>query len=237
MSAPSVALADVSFHLPAGRVLGVLGRTGSGKTTMTRLLCRLYNPEEGTIRLGGRDLHDLPLAELRRAVGLVTQDVQLFGATVAENIALFDAAMPEASIRQALGELGLLDWVLQMPQGLETKLAPGGGDLSAGEAQLLAFARILLRDPGLVILDEATSRLDPLTENRLERAIDRLLRGGKGRTAIIIAHRLHTVQAADDILILDEGRIVEFGPRASLAADPGSRFSQLLRVGLEEALA
>ena len=229
-------LTDVSFHLPPGRVLGVLGRTGSGKTTMTRLLCRLYDPDAGTIRLGGCDLRETPLAELRRAVGLVTQDVQLFGASVSENISLFDSQKAESDIRQALGELGLLDWVLQMPQGLDTKLAPGGGNMSAGEAQLLAFARILLRDPGLVILDEATSRLDPVTEGRLERAIDRLLHGGKPRTAIVIAHRLHTVQRADDILILHEGRVVEFGPRAALAADPNSRFSQLLRTGLEEAL-
>ena len=234
---PVAVVTDVSFHLPSGRVLGVLGRTGSGKTTLTRLLCRLYDPQAGTIRLGGCDLRETPLAELRRAVGLVTQDVQLFGATVSENIALFDTQTPEPAIRQALGELGLLDWVLQMPQGLDTKLAPGGGGMSAGEAQLLAFARILLRDPGLVILDEATSRLDPVTERRLERAIDRLLHGGKPRTAIIIAHRLHTLQRADDILILHEGRVVEFGPRAALAADPDSRFSQLLRTGLEEVLA
>ena len=237
-ASPMATLADISFHLPPGRVLGVLGRTGSGKTTMTRLLCRLYDPEEGAIRLAGCDLRDIPLADLRRTVGLVTQDVQLFGATVRENIALFDVETPEADIRRALGELELLDWVLQMPQGLETKLAAGGGNMSAGEAQLLAFARLLLRDPGLVILDEATSRLDPLTERRLERAIDRLLRGeGTRRSAIIIAHRLHTVQRADDILILHEGRILEFGPRATLAADPDSRFSQLLRTGLEEALA
>lgn len=234
---PGAVVTDVSFQLPPGRVLGVLGRTGSGKTTTTRLLCRLYDPQAGTIRLGGCDLREIPLAELRRAVGLVTQDVQLFGATVSENIALFDAQTPESAIRQALGELGLLDWVLQMPQGLDTKLAGGGGGMSAGEAQLLAFARILLRDPGLVILDEATSRLDPVTERRLERAIDRLLHGGKPRTAIIIAHRLHTLQRADDILILHEGRVIEFGPRTALAADPDSRFSQLLRTGLEEVLA
>lgn len=234
---PAAVVTDVSFHLPPGRVLGVLGRTGSGKTTLTRLLCRLYDPQAGTIRLGGCDLREIPLAELRRAVGLVTQDVQLFAATVSENIALFDTQTPESAIRQALDELGLLDWVLRMPQGLDTKLAPGGGSMSAGEAQLLAFARILLRDPSLVILDEATSRLDPVTERRLERAIDRLLHSGKPRTAIIIAHRLHTVQRADDILILHEGRVIEFGSRAALAADPNSRFSQLLRTGLEEVLA
>ena len=231
------ALVDVSFELLAGRVLGVLGRTGSGKTTLTRLLFRLYDPESGAIRLAGTDLRETPLQALREAVGLVTQDVQLFAATVRENITLFDESMPEERIESALEALGLLNWVRAMPQGIDTELAPGGG-MSAGEAQLLAFARILLRDPGLVILDEAASRLDPIAERRLERAVDRLLSGvGGRRTAIVIAHRLRTVEAADDILILERGAVVEYGPRAALAADPGSRFSQLLRVGLEEALA
>jgi ATP-binding cassette subfamily B protein len=219
-------------------VLGVLGRTGSGKTTLTRLLLRLYDPESGVIRLGDTDVRDAPFAALRAAVGLVTQDVQLFGATVRENITLFDDAVPDARVEAALSRLGILDWVAALPRGLDTELAPGGGGMSAGEAQLLAFARILLRDPGLVILDEAASRLDPLTERRLERAIDHLLRGaGAQRTAIVIAHRLSTVQAADDILILEDGAVAEVGPRMALAADPASRFSRLLRAGLEEALA
>jgi ATP-binding cassette, subfamily B, bacterial len=231
------ALDEVSFALPAGRVLGVLGRTGSGKTTLTRLLFRLYDPERGAIRLGETDLRNTSLETLREAVGLVTQDVQFFAATVRENITLFDENVPEQRIEGALAALGLLDWVRAMPLGLDTQLAPGGG-MSAGEAQLLAFARILLRDPGLVILDEAASRLDPVTERRLEAAIDLLLHGDDGqRTAIVIAHRLRTVQAADDILILERGAVVEYGTRAALATDPNSRFSQLLRAGLEEALA
>jgi ABC-type multidrug transport system fused ATPase/permease subunit len=231
-------LRDVSFALPAGRTLGVLGRTGSGKTTLTRLLLRLYDPESGAIRLGGTDIRDVPLAALRSAVGLVTQDVQLFGATVRENITLFDEDARDEEIEAALEKLGILDWARGLPQGLDTRLEPGGGGMSAGEAQLLAFARLLLRDPGLVILDEAASRLDPLTERRLEGAIAHLLRGnGHRRTALVIAHRLQTVQAADDILILEGGAVAEVGPRAALAADPGSRFSQLLRTGLEEALA
>jgi len=164
---------------------------------------------------------------------MVTQDVQLFGASVRDNIALFDPAVTDEQIRAALAGLDLLEWVQRLG-GLEAELAAGGGGLSAGEAQLLAFARVLLRDPALVILDEAASRLDPATEARLERAIDRLL---AGRTAIVIAHRLHTVGRADDILILDEGRIIEFGPRRQLAADPASRFHSLLQTGLEEALA
>ena len=130
--------------------------------------------------------------------------------------------------------LGLLDWVRQMPQGLDTMLAGGGQGISAGEAQLLAFTRLLLRDPSLIILDEAASRLDPVTERRLETAIDRLL---AGRTAIVIAHRLHTLQRADNVLILEAGHVVEYGPRAHLAADPNSRFAHLLHSGLEEVLA
>ncbi len=246
------AITALSFTLAPGRVLGVLGRTGSGKTTLTRLLFRLYDPNTGAIRVGGADLREVTLEGLRRRVGLVTQDVQLFGASVRDNISLFDPAVQDDAIRRALADLDLLAWVEAMPGGLDARLAAGGGGMSAGEAQLLAFARLLLRDPGLVILDEAASRLDPVTEARLERAIDRVLtlrssspdrpagqerRGGGVRTAIIIAHRLSTVQRADDILILEAGRAVEFGPRVELAADPASRFSSLLRTGLEEALA
>lgn len=228
---------EVSFALAAGRTLGVLGRTGSGKTTLTRLLFRLYDPDAGAIRLGGVDTRDMSLDALRAGVGLVTQDVQLFAATVRDNITLFDETVSTERVEAALESLGLLEWVAAMPQGLDTALAPGGG-MSAGEAQLLAFARILLREPGLVVLDEAASRLDPVTEQRLERAIDALLGGGVARrSAIIIAHRLRTVQAADDILILEKGQVTEFGPREALATDPHSRFNELLRAGLEEALA
>ena len=225
-------LRDVAFSLPPGRLLGVLGRTGSGKTTLTRLLFRLYDPQAGAVRLGGTDIRDLSFEALRCAVGLVTQDVQLFGATVRDNITLFDDRIPDGEIEAALAALGILDWVRGMPQGLATRLAPGGAGMSAGEAQLLAFARILLRNPGLVVLDEAASRLDPVTERRLERAIDTLLGGnGARRTAIVIAHHLETVQRADDILILEGGRVVEFGRRESLVRDPGSRFSRAAPYG------
>ena len=185
------------------------------------------------IRLGGADLRDVGFDDLRGRVGLVTQDVQLFGASVRDNITLFDPRVTDEQISSALAKLDLGEWV-QALGGLDAELNAGGGGMSAGEAQLLAFTRLLLRDPGLVILDEAASRLDPITEARLERAIDRLL---AGRTAIIIAHRLHTVGRADDILILEEGRVVEFGPRRQLAEDPASRFHRLLQTGLEEALA
>ena len=224
----------LSMDLKPGTVLGLLGRTGSGKTTLARLLLRLYDPLEGAISLGGVDIRHARLRELRHAVGFVTQDVQLFNATLRENLTMFDSAIPDAKIMQVVRELGLTEWYAALPDGLDTVLGPGGGSLSAGEAQLLAFARIFLRDPGLVVLDEASSRLDPATERLIEQAVDRLLRG---RSGIIIAHRLATVQRADEIMVLEDGRVLEHGPRLELANNPRSRFSQLLRTGLEEVLA
>jgi ATP-binding cassette subfamily B protein len=227
-------LSGINFHLPPGTILGLLGRTGSGKTTLTRLLMRFYDPRQGVLRLGETPLPELPLALLRQRIGLVTQDIQLFDASLRDNLTLFDPAIPDERILAALAELGLLEWCRSLPDGLNTKLEPGGSRLSAGEAQLLAFVRVFLRDPGLIILDEASSRLDPATEARLDRAVERLL---QGRTAIIIAHRLRTVQRADRILILENGRQIEYGERQALASDSGSLFARLLRTGLEEALA
>ena len=224
----------LSFHIQPGERLGLLGRTGSGKTTLTRLLFRLYDPLEGDIRLNGIDLRDLALADLRQRVAIVTQDIQLFNATVRDNLTFFNRSISDARIMQVLDELDMLDWLNRLPRGLDTKLEPGGKGISAGEAQLLAFARVYMKDPGLVILDEASSRLDPATDHRLQRAVDRLL---AGRTGIIIAHRLATVQSVDNIMILEEGHCCENGPREQLARDPQSRFAQLLRTGLEEALA
>src|SRR5205085_2776584 len=176
-----------------------LGRTGSGKTTLTRLLFRLYDPTRGAVKLGSVDIREVGLDDLRARVGMVTQDVQLFSASLRDNIAFFDPAIGDERIMAALDALGLRDWLGAMPEGLDTRLAAGGAGMSAGEAQLLAFTRLLLKDPGLIILDEAASRLDPITEQRLERAITALLQsdGGRQRTAIIIAHRLRTVQRAD----------------------------------------
>lgn len=226
-------LRDIEFHLVPRRILGLLGRSGSGKTTLTRLLFRLYDPTQGEISLDGKAVPGLPIQELRKRVGMVTQNIQLFHATVRENLTFFDPAITDEAVVQALRDLGLWDWYELLPQGLDTELESGGGGLSAGEAQLLAFTRIFLRDPGLVILDEATSRLDPATEHRIEQAVDKLV---QNRTAIIVAHRLGTVQRADDILILEDGQVCEYGERAALAADPASRFSQLLQTGMEEVL-
>ncbi|MGC9335784.1 MAG: ABC transporter ATP-binding protein [Anaerolineae bacterium] len=235
-------LRDVSFSLAPGSVLGLLGRTGSGKTTLTRLLFRFYDPDVGAIRLAGAgvadarfiDIRQAPLVELRQRVGMVTQSIQLFHATVRENLTFFDDSIPDVHIMDVLESVGLGAWYRSLPQGLDTELESGGGGLSAGQAQLLAFARVFLQDPGLVILDEASSRLDPATEALIERAVDCLV---ADRTAIIIAHRLGTVQRADDIMILSEGSIVEFGPRSALAGDPDTCFHGLLEKGLEEVLA
>jgi len=222
---------NISFTLEAGKTLGLLGRTGSGKTTITRLLFRFYDIQSGRISIGDQDIRDIQLDELRQHVGLVTQDVQLFNASVRDNLALFHPQVSDEKIIAILQELGLGPWYESLSDGLNTGLSAGSSGLSAGEAQLLAFTRVFLKDPGLVILDEPSSRLDPATEQNINRAVERLL---QNRTGIVIAHRLETVQRVDDILILDDGQIQEFGPRATLVANPTSQFSQLLKTGLEE---
>ena len=229
-------LDDLSFVLEPGKVLGLLGRTGSGKTTLTRLLFRLYDPVAGTIRLGDVPLGDAGLSDLRQRVGLVTQDVQLFRGTVRDNVRLFGEHVSDARILDAFRELGLREWLRSLPDGLDTALLSGSKSLSAGEAQLLAFTRVYLKNPGVVILDEASSRLDPATEQLLERAVDRLLHAPR-RTAIIIAHRLLTVGRADEIMVLKDGRIHEYGAREALAGDPSSHFNRLLQTGRGEVLA
>ena len=226
-------LTEISFEIQPGRVLGILGRTGAGKSTLTRLLFRLYDPDQGSVWLGGMNLRDVRLHDLRGRVAMVTQDVQLFQATVRDNLTFFNRDIRDEQLEQVLKQLRLWDWVQSLPKGLDTPLA-GGQSLSAGEAQLLAFARVFLKDPGLVILDEASSRLDPATEMLMERAVDRLF---AERTGVLIAHRLKTVQRADDILIMENGCVVEYGPRVVLASTPTSRFYHLLQTGLEEALA
>ncbi len=232
-----IVLHDISFRLQPGKVLGLLGRTGSGKTTLTRLIFRLYDPDSGVVRVGDADalldVRDIPLDMLRQQVGMVTQNIQLFHASVRDNLTFFDREIPDARILEVIHALGLGAWYASLEDGLDTELESGGGGLSAGEAQLLAFTRIFLKDPGLVILDEASSRLDPATEDLIERAVDRLV---QNRTALVIAHRLGTVERADEIMILDKGRIIEQGEREALASDPDARFYHLLQTGMEEVL-
>lgn len=224
----------LNLTLKPGEVLGLLGRTGSGKSTMARLLLRFYDPQSGSIALGGTDIRSCKLVDLRKRVALVTQNIEIMQGTIRDNLTFYDDSIKDEQIIEVLKELGLGAWYEAMPEGLNTGLASGGGSLSAGEAQLLAFARVFLTNPGLVIMDEASSRLDPLTEQRMEKAVSKLL---TQRSCIMIAHRLTTVQRADHILILDNGRVLESGKREHLAADPNSRFSQLLATGLEEVLA
>ncbi|MEW8978546.1 MAG: ABC transporter ATP-binding protein [Symbiobacterium sp.] len=224
-------LKGLSFHLEPGQTLGVLGRTGSGKSSLIRLLCRFYDPQEGAVRLGGVDIRQVPLDALRSRIGLISQEVGLFGGTLRENLALFNPAITDAQIWDAVARLGLTGWFGRFEEGLDSRIGPAGGGLSAGEAQLLALVRLALRDPGLVILDEFTARIDPVTEALLQTAVDRLL---AGRTAIIIAHRLTTVERADYILVLEEGLAREWGPRSLLARDPHSHYSRLRSAGREE---
>ena len=220
------ALRHIDLHVPAGTHVGIIGRTGSGKTTLGRLVLRLWEVDSGSVQVGGIDVRQLQTAALRSRVAVVTQDVELFRATLRDNLTLF-ASKPatDAELAGVLEKVGLGRWFAGQPHGLDTMLE-GGQSLSAGEAQLLAFARAFLSDPGIVVLDEASSRLDPDTEARLAAASHSLL---GGRTALIVAHRLATLDEVDHIVVVDDSRIVEQGPRAELAADPDSRYAQLLR--------
>jgi len=218
-------LDNLSFTILPGQTLGLLGRTGSGKTTIARLVARFLEVNHGEIKLHGINISDISLASVRQRVGLVTQEVQLFQGSVRDNLTFWDETISDRVILDALDQLGLTPWLKRLPDGLDTPLMHGNG-LSAGEAQLVALARVFLQDPGLIILDEASARLDPRTEQLIETALDRLL---QNRTAIIIAHRLSTIMRADDILLLEDGRVIEQGARAILERNPSSRFATLLR--------
>jgi ABC-type multidrug transport system fused ATPase/permease subunit len=183
--------------------------------------------------INGKNIKDYPLEELRRNVAIVTQDVQIFEATLRDNITLFDNTIADSVIFEALNDVGLTSWFESLEKGLDTPLS-GDQGLSAGESQLLALTRVFLMNPNLIILDEASSRLDPHTESLIESALDKLL---KDRTSIIIAHRLSTLDRTDDILLLENGKILEHGERDQLARDPQSRYSQLLKTGMQEVLA
>jgi ABC-type multidrug transport system fused ATPase/permease subunit len=221
-------LRAVDLHVPAGTHLGLIGRTGSGKTTLGRLLLRFWDVDAGAVRIGGVDVRDLRVDALRARAGVVTQDVELFRASLRDNLTLLGAVeADDARLLDVLADVGLGPWLASLPDGLDSAVH-GAGSLSAGEAQLLAFARAFLAEPDVVVLDEPSSRLDPVTEARIARATRRLL---DGRTAVIVAHRLATLDEVDDIAVLDAGRLVEHGPRRALAADPHSRYARLRAAG------
>lgn len=227
--AGNFAMRDINLSLRAGHTCALVGRTGSGKSTLASLLSRAVEPPRGTVFLGGVDVLDLDLQSHRSAVGVVTQRTELLAGTLADNITLFADAAPGA-VESAVAELGLTDWVAGLPDGLNTVLGPGGTSLSAGEEQLVAFARLLVRDVSVVVLDEATARMDPVTEARVVRAADRLI---SGRTGILVAHRLSTTHRAEQVAVLASGQIIQQGPRAHLASEPGP-FRELLDAAAHE---
>jgi len=227
-------LHDISFSLQPGERLGIVGRTGSGKTSISRLLLRLYNTDSGTIEVGGVDIRSLRLEALYNRVGMVTQDVQLFDGTLRDNLTLFDSSISDEDILATINKLGLRTWIDGLSNGLSTHLSAGGTSLSAGEAQLFALTRVFLAKPSLVILDEPSSRLDAATEAVLQNAVEQLM---EHCTVIIIAHRLSTLENVDKIMVLGNGHILEFGEREALAKNSSSHYAKLLRTDHQEELA
>jgi ATP-binding cassette subfamily B protein len=211
--------------LPAGQTVAVVGSTGAGKSTLAKLLARFYDPSDGRVLLDGVDLRELAMPELRRGVVMVTQEAFLFSGTVAENIAIGRPEATREEIEQAAQAIGAHDFISALPDGYDTDVRKRGGRISAGQRQLVAFARALLADPAVLILDEATSSLDVPGERAVQRAMATVLRG---RTAVVIAHRLSTVEIADRVLVMEHGRIVEDGTPAELVAGAG-RFADLHR--------
>jgi ABC-type multidrug transport system fused ATPase/permease subunit len=229
-SGPEV-LTDVDLAITAQTRVAVVGETGSGKTTFAKLLTRLMDPSQGEVLLSGVPLTGLRFASLRSRVVMVPQDGFLFDASVADNVRFAKPGMGDDEVYLAFAELGLADWVDGLPDGLATQVGERGEALSVGERQLVALARAYVADPDLLVLDEATSAVDPATEVRLQRTLDAVTRG---RTTIAIAHRLSTAQAADEVLVVDRGRVVQRGPHGELVAQPDSVYGRLYASWLEQ---
>ncbi len=217
-------LRDVTLDIDAGRRVAIVGETGSGKSTFAKLLTRLMDPTHGTVLLDGIDVREVAQTSLRSSVVLVPQEGFLFDDTLAANVRYGRLDADEATILASADELGLTDWVDSLPRGLDTQVGQRGESLSAGERQLVALLRAHLADPDLLVLDEATSAVDPALEMRIGRALERLM---SGRTSVTIAHRLSTAENADEVVVVDRGRIVQRGPHAALVAEAGSVYAGL----------
>jgi len=215
-------LKGISLRVPAGKRLAVVGQTGSGKTSLARLMSRFFDPTAGAITLGGVDIRDVPFRELRRRLAVVPQEGFLFDGTIADNLRYALPGADDADLRErgaaAFSTLGLDSWLATTSRGLDTPVGTRGELLSAGERQLVSIARAYLRDPDVLILDEATSAVDPATEVRISRALEALM---EGRTSVVIAHRLSTAERADLVAVMDHGELVEFGPHTALVAGEG----------------
>ena len=223
-------LKGVSFRVEPGRTVALVGATGAGKSTILNLLQRFYDVSSGHVLVDGVDVRRYDPVALRRHFGIVLQDTFLFTGTIADNVSFFDSAMPRARIEEACLEVGLGPLLARIPGGLDAKLTERGGGLSVGEKQLVSFARALARDPRILILDEATSSVDPETEKTIEQAVGRLL---AGRTSIVVAHRLSTIVRADRILVLSHGEVKETGTHAELLAG-GGLYARLYALQLKD---
>jgi ATP-binding cassette subfamily B protein len=214
-------LRGVSFRLDAGKTMAVVGHTGAGKTSLISILNRLYETESGEILIDGKDLKEYDIYSLRSKIGIVLQDVFLFSGTIADNITLRNAAIPRSKVEEVAEMLGMHEFIMRLPGGYDFDIMERGNTLSQGQRQLISFARALLYDPAILVLDEATSSVDSESEQLIQHAIDTLI---KGRTSIVIAHRLSTIRKADEILVMDKGVVSERGNHAALIAAKGAYY-------------
>lgn len=221
---------DISFHVKRGTKLGIVGKTGCGKTTITRLIARMYDFNHGSIKFNNKDIKEINYSSIMDGIAYVTQEVQLFKGSLRDNITFFRKDVSDSKIIEVIDNLGLTEWYNHLENGLDTIIYPNDGGISAGEAQLISYARSFLRNPQIIILDEATSRIDPITEKLINQAVQKLL---DGRTCIIIAHKLETIKSVDEILYMELGEVKEYGNREYLSHNNKTAYYKLLHRNME----